>query len=327
MELSARVLNRTLLDRQHLLSRTSSTVPAMVEHLVGLQAQDSLPPYLGLAARLETFDPYDVTRGLEDRSLVRFLTMRSTVHLLVDDDALMLRRFTRPIHEQERKVSQNIRPAIDVDRDAFTVACRAALADGPLPVKKLGEALVDSFPDVPAYALASLARVAEPLVQLPPRGCWKQSGGVVYDYVDSWVGRPMVEPDPAVIVRRYLAAYGPASAADVTAWSGVRGIPAVLAGMDDLVHHTGRGRQEARRPALGIAGRRGLPRTRPPARPLRQRLALARRPRPRHRPRQAQALDGRQRRPVLHRLRRRLARGPVARRGRQAGRSSSCSGP
>ena len=67
---------------------------------------------------------------------------------------------------------------------------------------------------------------------------WKQPGGVVYQYVDDWVGRPMVEPDPAAIVRRYLTAYGPAAAADVTSWSGVPGMPAVLAAMDDLVPHT-----------------------------------------------------------------------------------------
>ncbi len=238
MELSAQDLNRTLLARQHLLARTSSSVPAMVEHLVGLQAQDNLPPYVGLAARLDTFDPYDVTRGLEDRSLVRLLTMRSTVHLLTADDALTLRQFTRPIHEYERKVSQNITPALHLDVDEFVVAVRAALADGPLPVKRLGEALSGTYPDVPPHALASLARVAAPLAQLPPRGCWKQPGGVVYDFVDSWVGRPLAEPDPAAIVRRYLAAYGPASAADVTAWSGVRGIPAVIASMEDLVRHT-----------------------------------------------------------------------------------------
>ncbi len=95
-----------------------------------------------------------------------------------------------------------------------------------------------AFPDVPANALAHLARVAAPLAQLPPRGCWKQPGGVVYQFVDTWLGRPLAEPDPEVIVRRYLAAYGPASAADVTAWSGVPGIPAVLASMDDLVRHT-----------------------------------------------------------------------------------------
>ena len=220
------------------MARTDSSVPAMVTHLVGLQAQDNQPPYFGLAARLETFDPYDVTRGLEDRSLVRLLTMRSTVHLLVADDALMLRQFTRPIHERERKVSQMVRPALDVDVDEFAVALRAALADGPLPVKRLGEVLTEAFPDVPANALAHLARVAAPLAQLPPRGCWKQPGGVVYQFVDTWLGRPLVEPDPEAIVRRYLAAYGPASAADVTAWSGVPGIPAVLASMDDLVRHT-----------------------------------------------------------------------------------------
>jgi hypothetical protein len=105
-------------------------------------------------------------------------------------------------------------------------------------MKRLGEVLAETFPDVPPSSLAHLARVDEPLAQLPPRGCWKQSGGVVYDFVDAWVGRPLVEPDVEAIVRRYLAAYGPASAADVTAWSGVRGMPAVLAGMDDLVRHT-----------------------------------------------------------------------------------------
>jgi len=238
VELTSQVLNRTLLERQHLLSRTDLPVPAMVDHLVGLQAQENLPPYLGLAARLETFDPYDVTRGLEERSLVRLLSMRSTVHLLVAADAVALRQLTRPVHERERRSSQMVRPAIEVDLDAFDAALREALADGPLPVKKLGEVLAGTFPEVPANALAHLARVAAPLAQLPPRGCWKQPGGVVYQYVDAWVGRPLVEPDVASVVRRYLAAYGPASAADVTAWSGVPGMPAVLAAMDDLVHHT-----------------------------------------------------------------------------------------
>ena len=43
----------------------------MAHHLVGLQAQENLPPYFSLAARLDDFDPHAVTRGLEDRSLVR----------------------------------------------------------------------------------------------------------------------------------------------------------------------------------------------------------------------------------------------------------------
>ncbi len=94
MRLGKDVLNRTLLHRQHLLERVDSTPVAMAEHLIGLQAQDNLPPYLSLAARLTDFDPYDVTRGLEDKTLVRLLVMRGTIHLLTRDDALTLRQWT-----------------------------------------------------------------------------------------------------------------------------------------------------------------------------------------------------------------------------------------
>jgi hypothetical protein len=237
VRLTRRRLNRTLLDRQHLLARAEVGVPEMVEHLVGLQAQENLPPYLSLAARLTSLDPDDVSRALEDRSLVRLLTMRGTIHLLTADDALTLRQWTRPAQDRERKASQNTKPALHLDTETFNEAVSGVLAEGPLPVKALGEKLAAAFPDVPANALAHLARVDQPLAQLPPRGSWKRSGGVVYQYVDRWVGRPLVSPDPPTIVRRYLRAFGPASAADVTAWSGVTGMAGVLKAMDDLVVH------------------------------------------------------------------------------------------
>ncbi len=239
MHLTARDLNRTLLSRQHLLERTSASVAAMATHLVGLQAQESLPPYLSLAARLQSFDPYDVTRGLEDRSLVRLLSMRGTIHLLVPDDALTLRGWTQPVQDRERRVSQNTRAGLHLEPDDVRAAVDVALADGPLSVKALGESMAERFPGVPPSALGQLARVDVPLVQLPPRGCWRQSGGVVYDRVDRWLGRPQSAPDPEAIVRRYLAAFGPATAADVTAWSAVTRLGPVLAGMEDLVRHTG----------------------------------------------------------------------------------------
>ena len=237
MRLSPRRLNRTLLHRQHLLERTDATPPEMVGHLVGLQAQENLAPYLSLAARLTSFDPHEVTAGLEDRTLVRFLTMRGTVHLLVADDALTLRQWTAPVHEREIKISQSIGPARDVDRDAFVSALSELLEGDPLPQKALGSALAERFPDVPATQLGQLARSAAPLVQCPPRGTWQGSGGVVYQYVDRWLGRPLVEPDVEEIVRRYLRAFGPATAADVTAWSGVTRLAPVVKGMTDLVAH------------------------------------------------------------------------------------------
>lgn len=238
MQLSARDLNRTLLARQHLLARTDADVTAMVRHLVGLQAQENLPPYLSLAARLVDLDPYAVTAGLEDRSLVRLLTLRGTIHLLTADDALSLRRWTQSCQDRERKGSQNVKAALHLDTDTVNAAISAALADRPLAMKALGDALAASFPDVPPNALAHLARVNQPLAQLPPRGAWQQSGGVVYQYVDRWVGRPFTEPDPAALVRRYLIAFGPATPADVTAWSGVTGLSALVKGMQ-LEQHTG----------------------------------------------------------------------------------------
>jgi len=237
VQLSARDLNRTLLARQHLLSRTNHEVPDLVGYLVGLQAQENLPPYLSLAARLDDFDPYAVTRGLEDRSLVRLTNLRGTIHLLTADDGLMLRQWTQPCQDRERKASQNTKPALHLDTEEFNAAVSDVLTEGPLPVKELGEAVAARFPDVTPHALVHLARVNQPLVQVPPRGGWKQSGGVVYQYVDRWVGRPLTEPDPEQIVRRYLTAFGPATAADVTTWSGVTGLTPLVKSMD-LVEHT-----------------------------------------------------------------------------------------
>lgn len=240
MILTRQRLNRTLLHRQHLLERTSATPHDVVRHLVGLQAQENLPPYLSLAARLEEFDPYAVSAALEERALVRLLTMRGTIHLLTPEDALTLRPWVQPRMDAELRSSQNVRDVKGLDRDAFDRALREVLADGPLPQRELSMALAAHFPDAPPTQLGQLARLVAPLVQLPPRGCWKRSGGVAYDRVDRWVDRDLVEPTPEVVeevVRRYLRAFGPSSAADVTAWSGVTRLGPVLKEMDDLVRH------------------------------------------------------------------------------------------
>lgn len=238
MRLSRQRLNRTLLHRQRLLARTSATPLDLVRHLVGLQAQENLPPYLSLAARIQDFDPCAVTAALEDRSLVRLLTMRGTIHLLAPDDALTLRPWVQPRMDAELRSSQNVRDVKGLDREAFDRALREVLADGPLPQRELSAALASHFPDAPPTQLGQLARLVAPLAQLPPRGCWGKSGGVVYDYVDRWVAGRLVDPAPDVvegIVRRYLRAFGPASAADVTAWSAVTRLGPVLKGMTDLV--------------------------------------------------------------------------------------------
>ena len=166
------------------------------------------------------------------------------------------------MHEREIKISQSIGAAREVDREAFLAALSELLADGPQPQKALGAALAERFPGVPATQLGQLARSAAPLVQCPPRGTWKGSGGVVYQYVDRWLGRPLVEPDVEEIVRRYLRAFGPATAADVTAWSGDH--PARAGGQGDgrPGHPRGRAGQAAVRRARAASSPTRTPRRR-----------------------------------------------------------------
>ncbi len=234
--LTRRALNRTLLLRQHLLQRT--TVPAlrMVEHLVGLQAQDNLPPYLSLAARIDGFDPEELSGALARREAVRLLTLRGTIHVLTPDDALALRPWVQPALDQQSSVNQTSRPARDVPADHLVAECRRLLADGPLPVRRLGELLAETFVGVPAGALAHKARERAPLVQVPPRGLWKRSGGVVYQAVERYLDRPTTTVDLPELVRRYLRAFGPATAADMTTWSRVTRLGPVFAAMrEELV--------------------------------------------------------------------------------------------
>ncbi len=54
--LTNRDLNRATLARQLLLEPSTMAATNAVEHLVGLQAQNPLDPYLALWSRLDNFD-------------------------------------------------------------------------------------------------------------------------------------------------------------------------------------------------------------------------------------------------------------------------------
>jgi hypothetical protein len=231
--LTKRVLNRTLLHRQHLLERVDLAPLAMVEHLLGLQAQDVLPPYLSLAARIRDFDPLTLSATLESRETTRILLMRGTIHLVSAQDALTLRPFIQPLLTKQCKNADWGNNFPQERYDEVVKLTYATLADGPLAAKALGEALAKVFTDRSPSDATNLAKALAPLVQIPPRGLWKRSGGQTYVTVEEWLGTELPDPDVAEIVRRYLRAFGPATAADVTAWSGATGMAPVFKALGD----------------------------------------------------------------------------------------------
>jgi hypothetical protein len=233
--LSARALNRALLARQMLLDGpvaprvAESGVLGTVEHLVGLQAQAPFPPYYGLWSRLPGFVPDDLATLLRDRAVVRIALMRGTIHLVSARDCLPLRRLMQPVLERTFRNNRGKRlPGVDL---AELAALGRELVDAePMTFSELGEALGKRWPDRPPADLAQGVRALVPLVQVPPRAVWGQAGLPRHTSAESWLGAPAAaEPDPARLVTRYLAAFGPASVQDIQAWSGLTGLRGVFA--------------------------------------------------------------------------------------------------
>lgn len=232
--LSRRVLNRSFLRRQLLDARTRLGVEGVLEHLVGLQAQQPIPPYFGLWSRMEEFVPDDLAELMAGRKAVRASLMRCTVHLVTADDCLRLRHVMGPVIERQLRASP-ARAAVLAEhavREALTEAAKEALAE-PCGNKELGERLAKRWPEHDPAELARLGQFLVPALQTPPRGLWGKSGMPAWAEMEGWLGRPV---DRAArvgdVLLRYLAAFGPASAADMQKWSGLNGLAEVCAGLD-----------------------------------------------------------------------------------------------
>ncbi|MCU7820887.1 winged helix DNA-binding domain-containing protein [Kitasatospora sp. DSM 101779] len=217
----------------------------MVRHLVGLQAQAAPePPYLGLLSRIEGFRPEQLTALLEERTAVRIALQRGTIHLVTAEDCLTLRPLLQPVHDRWLRTSYARRlPDLDLagpstgpsgDLAALADRARQLVEAEPLTFQQLGPLLAPAYPASEPAALAQAARCALPLVQVPPRGLWGRSGPAAHTTAEHWLGRPL-DPAPALdeLVLRYLAAFGPATAADVQKWSGLTRLGPVLTGLGD----------------------------------------------------------------------------------------------
>ncbi|MGH2483525.1 MAG: winged helix DNA-binding domain-containing protein [Candidatus Limnocylindria bacterium] len=228
--LDRRTLNRALLARQLLLRREPRPVRDVIEHLVGLQAQEPGDPYVALWSRLEPFDPEELGRLITERRALRAQLMRATIHLVTDRDALALYPVMRPVLRRTFSSQSPFgRNLAGVDLGAVVAAGRALIEERPRTRAELRALLGPRWPDRDSASLAQAVTYLLPVTQVPPRGVWKQSGRATWATIESWLGRTLAtdsSPDQPIV--RYLAAFGPATAGDIRTWCGLTGIKEVV---------------------------------------------------------------------------------------------------
>ncbi|WP_458686883.1 winged helix DNA-binding domain-containing protein [Nocardia tengchongensis] len=230
-QLSLRTLNRTLLLRQRLNERVDMPAAELIRHLVAVQAQEPNWPYVGLWSRLSDFRPDELSGLLEDRTILRATTIRRTVHLTDAQDYRWLYPTVRPAIEPTLR-SVHLRNATEgLDIPEFTSAGRELLTGATVSRRELGKLLSNRFPGREPRDLVHALGIIHPLVHHAAAGAWGAWRGrsVSVSLAEEVVGAPLAGgPVPEMLVRRYLAAYGPATAADIQEFAGVTRLAAVL---------------------------------------------------------------------------------------------------
>jgi winged helix DNA-binding protein len=194
-----------------------------VERLGGLQAQWTPSPYLSLWARLEEFDRDELTRALKARRLVKALLQRGTLHVVTPGDYWAFSTARRelggvlwpPAYEA-------LVPRKRLAKLAALVL--AELESGERTFKELRALLEPHARGVatPTFLWRRVQGHAS-VIHVPPSGIWGYGGQGVYAAA---ARRLKGEPPDARdafdhLVRRYLGAYGPATAKDIGQWAGI----------------------------------------------------------------------------------------------------------
>ena len=185
--------------------------------------------------------------------------MRGTLHLVSARDFCAFRGALQPVLDQGLRALGERAAGLDVA--AVLPVARTLLQDGPLTFTELRAQLLEVFPGVHERALGFAVRMTLPLVIVPTDDPWSFRSPPRFTLAEAWLGEGLAETGSSeALVRRHLAAFGPATTADIQSWSGLKGLGKVLDELrpDLLVFRDARGRE-----LFDLPGRPGPPRTSP----------------------------------------------------------------
>jgi hypothetical protein len=227
LAMSTAALNRALLARQMLLRRQRVPPLAAIERLVGMQAQEARPPFVGLWARVVGFKREQLHRLFHNRSVVRATAMRCTIHLLSTRDYLRFRAALQPALTAALRSLGERTVRIDIDR--LVKIAREHLDASPCTFEAIRTKL-ESLGDVADVRAAAYAiRTHLPLVQVPSDATWGYDAAADFALAERWLSAPLhADGSPDELILRYLAAFGPATPSDAQTWSGLRAIAPVF---------------------------------------------------------------------------------------------------
>jgi hypothetical protein len=211
--LTLRELNRATLARQLLLQRRRLSPTAVIERLVGLQAQWPSAPYVGIWTRTTSFRREALERELASGAVVKATAMRLTLHLVTRRDYGLLRAaMSETNFPSESRTAKLLAPSV-----------RALAAAGPVTTADALEHLErkHGLTGIEARRAWQAARVRAHVLHHHETALWLGRAEGRFAAIDEPEAHDPTEAR-AEILRRYLAAFGPASRKDIGVWSMMR---------------------------------------------------------------------------------------------------------
>ncbi len=214
--LTARQLNRAMLARQGLLERWTLPIPEALERIAGVQNQYAPNAYIRLWSMLEGFRRDDLTRAYESGAVVQGTLLRGTIHAVSAAD---YRPFVGAIRRALRDWAARAYRDDGAGRDGAVARVRAALRGGSVARAEFLPLLEDA-----SRSAAGTIHTDAEILRVPPSGTWEQRRAHRFGLAEDWIGPGDVPPEDEAIehlVRRYLAAFGPAAQSDVAQFTGL----------------------------------------------------------------------------------------------------------